>query len=282
MFRHRLLSSLVLIPPVIGLTLLGGGWFLALVAAALALAGCEYAHLTRQSQAPAGAALVIGFGWLATLAAHYRAAELLWPGLAALALATTTWALIRFERGSPAAVNDWAFILAGGLYLGGTGAHFVLLRGLTASAPGGQTIEVGLTWAAMALACAWITDSSAYAVGRGWGRHKLAPHLSPGKTWEGYAGGLLGGVLLGGAWPGLVAALHLPQPAGSSAWHSLVACTLVAALTPLGDLGESMLKRWANVKDSGPLIPGHGGMLDRLDTLLWAAVIVYYYVRWAI
>jgi phosphatidate cytidylyltransferase len=110
----------------------------------------------------------------------------------------------------------------------------------------------------------------------------MSPQISPGKTWEGYMGGVLGGTLFGGGWVWLTQMLRVPQPPGLTVGHCLVISLLIAAITPLGDLGESMLKRWGKVKDSGNLIPGHGGVFDRLDTLLWATVIVYYYAIWIV
>jgi phosphatidate cytidylyltransferase len=113
-----------------------------------------------------------------------------------------------------------------------------------------------------------LADSGAYFAGQRFGRHKLAPVLSPKKTWEGYFGGVIVAVL-GGVVIGLVSPLGVVQCA--------IAAFLVGALGTLGDLAESMFKRQANAKDSGHLIPGHGGAFDRIDSLLWAGVVVYYF-----
>jgi phosphatidate cytidylyltransferase len=276
MLRYRVLSVLLLAPPTVALLFLGGGWFWSLAAVAMVLANTEYAPIVRQGS-HVNTALAAGFGLLVLLAARYQALEYLWPISTAFALAGLVWALIRFERGSQTAVTDWAFTLAGGFYLGVTGAHFILLREMTI-----PPRQVGLGLTLLALLGSWAVDVSSYMIGRVWGRHKLAPQLSPKKSWEGYIAGLLGGTLFGAAWPTLAATLCLALPPGLTAWHSLAVCTLLAILTPLGDLGASMLKRWGKVKDSSGLIPGHGGILDRLDTLLWAGVIVYYYVQWVI
>lgn len=120
------------------------------------------------------------------------------------------------------------------------------------------------------LAIVMVSDTLAFFAGRAFGRRRLAPALSPGKTVEGALGGLVGGV--SGAFG--VRALGLPI---LPPWHTLVLGLLVAALGIVGDLDESLLKRWAGVKDSGTLFPGHGGMLDRLDALLFGAPILYYY-----
>jgi phosphatidate cytidylyltransferase len=115
-----------------------------------------------------------------------------------------------------------------------------------------------------------VADTAAFFVGNAAGRRKLAPAISPGKTVEGALGGLAGGVAAAAA----VRALGLPSvPLG----HALLLGLGVAALGIVGDLVESLLKRWAGVKDSGTLFPGHGGMLDRLDSVLFGAPALYYY-----
>jgi phosphatidate cytidylyltransferase len=122
-------------------------------------------------------------------------------------------------------------------------------------------------------------DSGAYLVGSAWGRRKLAPTLSAGKTWEGY----VAGAIVGGSMTALLASLWRAWAgAGTtvSSVHGLILGLLIAILAPLGDLAISMIKRQAGVKDSGQLFPGHGGALDRVDSILWTAVIGYYYVLW--
>jgi phosphatidate cytidylyltransferase len=115
-----------------------------------------------------------------------------------------------------------------------------------------------------------VSDTLAFFAGRAFGRRRLAPALSPGKTVEGALGGLVGGVA--GAFGIRALGLPLLPP-----WHALGLGLLVAAFGIVGDLDESLLKRWAGVKDSGTLFPGHGGMLDRLDALLFGAPVLYYY-----
>src|SRR5262249_39667736 len=121
----------------------------------------------------------------------------------------------------------------------------------------------------MLLATVMFSDTLAFFCGHALGRHRLAPTISPGKTVEGAAGGLLGGML--------GALLVVPWLPGLPAAHALALGLVAAALGIAGDLFESLLKRWAGVKDSGRLFPGHGGMLDRLDSLLFAAPVFYYY-----
>jgi phosphatidate cytidylyltransferase len=122
-------------------------------------------------------------------------------------------------------------------------------------------------------------DSGAYFVGRTWGRHKLVPSLSPAKTWEGY----LAGVVAGGLGAVLIALLQgalTKEPV--SITNGLALGLLISTVAPVGDLVVSMIKRQVGAKDSGRIIPGHGGALDRLDSVLWAAVIGHYYVLWIV
>ncbi|MCE2469716.1 MAG: phosphatidate cytidylyltransferase [Dehalococcoidia bacterium] len=129
--------------------------------------------------------------------------------------------------------------------------------------------SMGLEWAAVAFLAVFATDTCAYFVGKAFGRRKMAPGISPGKTWEGAAGGLAGGLLATAA---LIALLEIPFHAGAAASLGLA----VGVLAQAGDLLESKLKRLADAKDSGALFPGHGGLLDRLDSLLLVFPLVYY------
>jgi len=120
------------------------------------------------------------------------------------------------------------------------------------------------------LALLWVGDSLAYFTGRAFGRHKMAPELSPGKTWEGAVANLLGSVAVG-----IVATRWIPLPP----FHLCGMAALANFSGQLGDLTESAYKRAAGAKDSGALLPGHGGMLDRVDSLIFAAPVVWYYFR---
>jgi phosphatidate cytidylyltransferase len=183
----------------------------------------------------------------------------LWPASALL----VTMALLGRGREMGERVIGVAFTLLGALYLGSLCGAMAGLR-LLAPADRGAW-RVGLL-----LGVIMAADTAAYFVGHWIGRHKLAPTVSPGKTWEGFAGALLGGV--GGALA-VRAAAFTDVPPGHAAALGLA----VAALGTAGDLVESVLKRWAGVKDSGTLFPGHGGALDRLDSLLFGAPVLYYY-----
>jgi phosphatidate cytidylyltransferase len=265
MLRQRALVTLVLLP--IGLVIfwLGGWVFAVAMALVLALAGREYADLFRAGDArPAKALLIVGPALL-VLARQAQGLDgtALW--VAGLALVAMTWHLVDFERGAPRSGSDFGLTLGGIIYLGVIGAYLVSLRGL----------PDGLWWLLISLPVVWIGDSAAYFVGRPYGRHKMAPRLSPKKSWEGYAAGVVAAALSGAGLAALYGTVfdvstHITVPAG------LILGLVLGVVTTLGDLGISMMKRELQVKDTGTLLPGHGGVLDRIDSWLWAGVLGYY------
>jgi phosphatidate cytidylyltransferase len=168
-----------------------------------------------------------------------------------------------FRRQKEGAFIGWAWTIAGILYVGWLLSYFVALRGL----------DDGRNWVFLALATNFASDTTAFLVGRALGRHKLAPAISPGKTWEGTIAGFFGAIIVS-----LPFTMLLPI----SYWQAVVLGFLVSLFGQLGDLVESLFKRNMGVKDSGRLLPGHGGALDRIDSVVFTGVVVYYYVIWAI
>ena len=169
-------------------------------------------------------------------------------------------ATIRYPAMEP---KDWTAGLTGTLYVG-MFVYFYLVR----------TLDGGITWIFILLFGTWAGDTLAYVVGKKLGRRKLAPELSPGKTVEGALGGLMGSLL--GA---LLTNLFIPA---APVYMVAVLGLLVGAFGILGDLFESSLKRTAGIKDTGVLIPGHGGVLDRFDSMLFAAPVTFYFVYFMI
>ena len=251
-----LLAGLLLGPPILGV---------AIVAAAALLGASEFFSLLRAGGvAPMRAT---GFVLLAVVFVDVARPGLfpapVWP----LAVAGLLASMLLRPRDVSLAVPSGAFTLLGAAYLGALGGSIAGLRVL-------QPVEEGTWRVLLLLAIVMTADTAAFFVGSAFGRHKLAPAISPGKTVEGLLGGLVGGVI--GALAVRWAGLHWLSTA-HAVWLGLGAAALGAA----GDLSESLLKRWAGVKDSGALFPGHGGMLDRLDSLLFAAPVLYYYFGFA-
>lgn len=262
--RTRTLSALIL-APVVGLVVWVGGWpFVGVLTAVAAVAGYEFTMMMRAGGYRTSLVFVLAGLALCLADAALPPIGLLRHGMAWLLIASAAWYVIRYRPGTPTA--GWALTIAGGLYVGWLLSHFVLLRAL----------PDGLAWVALALLATWASDTGAYLVGRAVGKHKLCPQLSPGKTWEGLGGGLIGGLVAGGVIGALV--MHW---GGTIGWtNGLVVGLLVAIVAPIGDLVESMMKREVGVKDSGALIPGHGGLLDRTDSLMTVAPVVYYFAMW--
>jgi phosphatidate cytidylyltransferase len=249
--------AVVGLPVVLGLLWLGGWWLFALAAAAAVLAVHEFFGMTRPLRpiVLAGQAGVVGI-------------------LVAIQVSTLTWAL-----GAMLASLGIAFVLKG---FGGTRGSATVAVGTTLL--GTAWIGFGLGFVLLlrdipehgrlasfaVLIAVFADDTAAYAVGRLVGRHKLVPVLSPGKTWEGFAAGTVAGIFA------TFVVLYKDRDEFLTIGQALVLGLVIALAGPMGDLFESMLKRDMQVKDTGRLLGGHGGVLDRVDAILFASVAAYY------
>ncbi|MDQ2886830.1 MAG: phosphatidate cytidylyltransferase [Chloroflexota bacterium] len=179
-----------------------------------------------------------------------------------------------FRKRLDGAMVDWALTMAISLYLGWPTSFMLLLRGYTPATfqgSGAVTLPTGVWWLLVVLLGVWGFDAAAFFSGRYFGRHKLAPEISPGKTWEGVVGGLV--LSITAALVLAVVPLHVP-------WYfAILLGVLIGMAATLGDLAESLIKRQTHVKDSGQIMPGHGGMLDRIDSLLFAVIVVYIFAQ---
>jgi phosphatidate cytidylyltransferase len=261
MLIQRFLSALVLIPIAVGATYAGGLWFFALITLIVSMAGYEFFQLMKTGGYKPSLFWGLVLIWLLLADARYPAWQLARPALTGVMVLSLSWQLFKKDTSTPTV--DWALTIVGALYLGGMAGHFISLR----DAPR------GLEWMAVTLLSTWVADSGAYFIGRSLGRHKSFPRLSPKKTWEGTIGGWFCGVAV---------TLLVGHYIGLGLLHSLILGALVSTFLPLGDLAISMMKRQVGVKDTSGLIPGHGGMLDRIDSLLFAVVVVYYYAHWVV
>ncbi|MBM3932862.1 MAG: phosphatidate cytidylyltransferase [SAR202 cluster bacterium] len=265
--KPRLLTSAVGIPVLAVAVLAGGAWFAFLVALAACLGAFEAARMARNIGWRASDFIsglwAVALVWTAYLYASDYQGTVYGALLAALG-ATAAISLLRLMKGVNIGLRGVGATVGAVLYVGGTLAHAPLLRGL----------DQGMEWVFFLIAVTFATDTAAFFVGRAIGRHKMAPKISPGKTWEGTFGGFAGAVLAAVA---AMYALDLQVPALSAVALGAV----MGVWGQLGDLAESRLKRITGVKDSGRIMPGHGGVLDRLDSIVFNLVVVYYFVIWA-
>jgi phosphatidate cytidylyltransferase len=257
----RVASAVVLFPLAVWLTFVGGKPFALLAAAGAGVAAAELVMMF----GAVGVGEVFGVAVAAAIplmAAFGESGDLL-PGWSGLALAGATVVLLavflfrqRPLEEIPRAVSIVTFSW---LYCGLLIATLVGLR-----------LRFGVPhWVILAFVITWANDTFAYFAGHAFGRHKLYERISPKKTWEGFAGGAVGSVL------GALVTRWLLLAGELSAAAAVVIGLGAAVLGPLGDLAESMVKRAAGVKDSSHIIPGHGGLLDRIDALLFVGPWVY-------
>jgi phosphatidate cytidylyltransferase len=244
-----------------GLLLVAGSLFL------LNLAALEYAHLfARAGIRVAGGIVCVGSSGLVILR-WLVGFDHLGAAICAIVFLAVLWHLLQYERGDDLAASGLTATLTGTIYLGWQAAYFLSLRQL----------PDGLWWGLIVLPAVWFADSAAYLVGSRWGRHPMTRRLSPKKTWEGYAGGIFFGSLAATLFAGIWHLSAAPE-SGVNLLNGLLVGLCVSALSPIGDLAISMLKRQMGAKDSGALLPGHGGALDRIDSWLVTAPIGYYAV----
>ncbi len=267
MLSQRVKAALIFVPLVLILIYIGGWLFNIFVTGLLLFAAFEFIRLfQRMGYHPTFLPTFLGI-MVIVIQRWFFKEEYLGIFLTLFLLLIIIFALVDYERGKQDAAINHAISLMISLYLGWVGSHFILIRAL----------PEGLGWILTALPATWLADSGAYFIGRWFGKSKMTPHISPRKTWVGFLGGsvtgTLSGLLLLLLWR-VVGFLAVDTPL----WQGLVMGLVVSILTPVGDLFVSLFKRTAGVKDTGKLIPGHGGILDRLDTWIWGAMLGYYLV----
>lgn len=256
-----------------------GGWVLAaLIALISALGALELFNLAEKKQIRpmrrGGALASAGIVLLAGAFEPAIAAAWLWGAAIALLILFSGAAIWRRGvEGNPLA--SAALTAFGALFVGGTLAFALWLRALTDTGGTSTWTDAARGTAVLAfpLAVTWINDTFAYFGGRAFGRHKLIPKVSPGKTVEGSISGAIGGVLVSALYGAPVLGAQLGF--GGSLLHWVAGGLVIAALAQIGDLAESLFKREAGVKDSGTLLPGHGGVLDRFDALFFTLPAAY-------
>lgn len=269
MLAKRVVVAAILLPIGVAAIWLGGWYLTVLVAFFMGVAAWEYVTLFRSGGLQPAPVLVVGGTLLLLLGRALNGFDSVGWIISLVVLLSMTYHLVAYERGRDQSATDFAVTMAGIFYIGWLGAYFISLRGL----------NQGQWWVLVVLAGVMIADSGAYFIGRRFGKHKLSPRLSPKKTWEGYFGGILLGVPLTTLLAYLFSLAAGPV-SGITALRGAFLGLVMAVIPTLGDLGESMIKRQFGVKDSGNLLPGHGGAFDRIDAWLWAVVIGYYMILW--
>lgn len=218
----------------------------------------------RRTVLAAGAGLILWNGGMVLSDWNGWTAHPVVTGVSAAVMLVTAAHLFNRDRSLQALAAD----VFGVAYIAGLGSYLVIIHGWAGMGPGLVTL--------LLVAVAW-SDTGAYFVGRAFGRHKMAPRTSPKKSWEGAAGGVLGAVLATAALLGLIRLFGWEDAYPMAGWPVyLPLAVALSVVGQIGDLIESMIKREAGIKDSSGIFPGHGGVLDRCDGILFAAPALYY------
>jgi len=262
----RFLTAFVMAAIGIPAIIFGGVFYSSLIILFLGVAAWEYRRIFSAANCNASQPILVGGVLFIAITRAF------FPAMAPAALTFSiliamTWHLFDYEKGRDKAATDFAVTAAGIIYIGWIGAYLIDIRDLTN----------GLWWVMLVLPAEWLADSSAFFVGSRFGRHHLSHRLSPQKTWEGYWAGVFFGTF---GTAGLAILWHSLGGPFVPWWKGAALGASLSILTTLGDLGESMFKRQAGVKDSSNLFPGHGGMLDRIDSWIWGAALGYFLILW--
>ncbi len=271
---RRLLTALGM--AVVGLPAIvyGGVFYYLLMGTFLVGGAWEYVRMYRAVKYEPNEIVVVG-GVLVIVTARFFFAGAAAPLFVLLILLAMTVHLLAFERGRDQAALDFGVTVAGIVYLGWIGSYLLDLRNM----------PQGGWWLMLILPIVWGGDTGAYSLGVVYGKHKMAPRLSPKKSWEGYAAGVFTATIVGAFFAYGYAELNpgfQPLAGLISPLQGALLGLVIGALTPLGDLGESMFKRQGGLKDSSNIFPGHGGFLDRINSWIWGAAIGFFMIQYFI
>lgn len=257
MLKLRLLTALWGIPLIAAAIWFGEPWFTIAIIVSGLLGAIEFFRIS-SDQHPLS---FLGTVWilLFIVSPHFDYTKAVPLLLTSAVVFSLIWVIFRSRTGNR--FSGWTWTMAGILYLGWLLSNLVALRGM----------EDGRGWVFLALFGTFASDSAAFFVGSYWGKHKMAPSISPRKTWEGAIAGLAGTAIASLI---LVSFFRLPL----DLWLAVLVGLGISIFGQLGDLAESLIKRSMGTKESGNVLPGHGGMLDRLDSILFVSAFVYYLV----
>ena len=249
--------------------LLGGIWLAAVVGVLVVLLSREYNEILKHKGFLPSFKIMVISSLLFGIVAYNRAFEFVPLVLIITVFSSLMWVLF---RGKQPYIANVATTIFGALYCGWFPIHLLMLRhvGETSSGSGIQ-YPIGAAFCVIMLFAVSVTDIFCYFIGCRFGKHKLAPVISPNKTIEGSIGGTV---------MCLIVTVILGMLLGLTWYHALILGILIAAFAQIGDLCESMIKRDAGVKDSSNILPGHGGVMDRVDSYLLTFVVLYYYAQY--
>jgi len=265
MLKQRALSAVVFVPVFLGLALLGGIIFDIFLALILAFAGFEYAHMLKANGFQVSTVLIIASVLAIVLLRIFSSITIELFLLPVIMAGFGAFGLWKYEHGEHQAFQSLVAGLFGVFYIGILGAY-----GITLNHSGTN----GNLWVLVTIALVWLVDAGAYLVGTRFGKKPMLPALSPKKTLEGFLGGVLVG-LISGFLIGLILNSALPE---LGPWKGALLGLIMGPIAFFGDALMSLIKRTVGVKDTGKLLPGHGGILDRLDSMLWAMVVGTFFV----
>ncbi|MFC2068823.1 phosphatidate cytidylyltransferase [Chloroflexota bacterium] len=261
MLRKRVITSLLGIPIVITVVWYGEPWFTIFMTAWGLLAVFEFYKMVSASKV----APLTYFGLFGTLlfilSPHINNGVTTSLLVTSVIIIPLIWLLLHPQKARSFTV--WVWTIAGILYVGWLISYLVILRG----------VDGGRNWVFIALFATFVSDTSAFFIGRAWGKHLLAPRISPGKTWEGTLAGIIGAIIISLFFK-LPTSFSLPLNYSQAIFLGL----LISVFGQIGDLIESLFKRNLKAKDSSHFLPGHGGFLDRMDSIVFANIVVYYYM----
>lgn len=271
---RRILTALALAAIGLPAIIYGKTFYFLLMGGFLVAGAWEYVRLYRVVKYEPNELVTVG-GVLVLVTARFFFADHSIFLFVLLILLAMTVHLFSYERGRDQAALDFGITVAGITYIGWLGSYLLDVRNF--SAEGGW-------WLMLVLPIVWAGDTGAYSIGAVYGKHKMAPRLSPKKSWEGYIAGVFSSIAIGAFFTYAFTSIGSLQPLAGmiTPIQGALLGLVIGMLAPLGDLGESMFKRQSGLKDSSNIFPGHGGVLDRIDSWIWGASLGFIMIQYFI
>jgi phosphatidate cytidylyltransferase len=264
MMLKRIISSVILAPFFLYLIYLGGIPFLLGCLLILGISAWEFGRIyNHDEKCKTPILLLVVMVLLMAIARYLIGFDAAQRCMTSCIMVSMIWGIGAYEHYSTKAAFGFAVLVTGLVYIGWLGSYMISLR----------QIDNGFWWLMLCLCLVWMNDIGAFLVGRKIGKHHMLPNVSPNKSWEGYFGGIFTALLTA-----FLMHVFIPEISHLLNVHQILLLgLLLSAIGAMGDFGESMIKRTFGIKDSSNLIPGHGGFLDRFDTVFWAMPIGYFF-----